>query len=115
MIKIRKEKDETIVSLFQVKKLNTLFSGLVESQLAELVREDSNNIYFDLSGISFIDSSGFSTLLNITEMAKEYNKDFMLCNITDEVEELVSMLGIGNRFKIEHKELKSEPLMLEVE
>lgn len=115
MIKVRKDGDDFIVSLFQVNKLNTLFTGIIESELTDLLGMGSKKIYFDLNKIKFIDSSGFDMLLRLDLKARQNGTQFIICNIKDEVEELFSLMKIGDKINIEHKNLKSEPLFLEVD
>lgn len=94
MLKIAKEGHEYRVELFQVDRLNTLFSDLVGEQLMELVQEPGSRVIFNLEGIRFIDTSGFDVLLAITEHARFHGSDFKLCNVTDEVKELMDLLEL---------------------
>jgi len=94
MLKISREGRECRVELFQVNKLNTLFSDLVKEQLQELVEEPGISVIFNLEGINFIDSSGFDVLKTITEYARQHGSEFKLCNITDEVKELMVLLEL---------------------
>lgn len=115
MIKVRQERDELIISLFQISKLNTLFASTIERQITDLICESSKRIIFDLSRITFIDSAGFQMLLRITRRAQDCGCDFRLCNITDEVEELFNLLELGDKIIVEHRVLSTESLLLEVE
>ncbi len=94
MLKISREGSECRVELFQVNRLNTLFSDLVKKQLQELVEEPGISVIFNLEGISFIDSSGFDVLKIITEYARQHESEFKLCNVTDEVKELLVLLEL---------------------
>ena len=115
MIKVRYEGEAIIVSLFQVSKLNMLFTSVVEKQIVELFNENKKTVYFDLGKIKFIDSSGFEMLLRLVKISRETNREFLLCNITDEVEELVNLLKIDQELPIVHKKFDSESLMEEIE
>lgn len=98
MLKIAKEEGRYIVELFQVNKLNTLFSEIVEKQLIELVVENDESVVFNLDGVSFIDSCGFDTLLTVADRARELGKQFSLGNVTEEVRELICLLELEERF-----------------
>ena len=100
MLKIAKEESQYRVELFQVNKLNTLFSGIVKQQLRELVDEPGVSVIFNLTGIRFIDSSGFDVLLEISERASHSGSQFKLCNISDDVRELIVLLDLEGRFNI---------------
>ena len=85
------------MELFHVNRLNTLFSGLVKQQLQELVEESGTSVVFDLEGIRFIDTAGFEVLQDITEWASQHGNEFKLCNVTDDVKELIILLELeGN-------------------
>ena len=115
MIKVRKVEEGIYVSLFQLNKINTLFSGLLLEQLKELVEVSGNKIFFDLSEIKFIDSSGFEMLKRVNDISVLNSSEFILCNISQEVEELFNLMTLNGTFKTCKKELATEPLLLEVE
>ena len=98
MLKIAKEENQYRVELFQVNRLNTLFSDLVKQQLFELVEEPGISVVFNLEDIRFIDSSGFDVLLEVRDRAREAGSQFRLCNITDDVRELIILTELEGRF-----------------
>jgi len=112
MLKIAKEANVYRVELFQVDRLNTLFSDLVREQLKELVQEPGSTVIFNLAGIRFIDTSGFQVLLRITEHARQNGSEFKLCNLSDDVKELMGLLELEEELVIctcapvEHKILQ---------
>jgi anti-anti-sigma factor len=109
MLKIVREDNHCSVELFQVNRLNTLFSELVKQQLQELVEEPGTSVVFNLEGIRFIDTAGFTVLLEITKHATRYGSQFKLCNVTDDVRELIILMELEDSFncctceKIEEK------------
>jgi anti-anti-sigma factor len=98
MLKIAKEDNQYRVELFQVNKLNTLFSELVHKQLCELVEEPGATVVFNLDGIKFIDSAGFGVLLDMTDRAKQRGSQFKLCNVSSDVRELIILQELEDRF-----------------
>lgn len=100
MLKIAREDMQYRVELFQVNKLNTLFSELVKNQLRKLVEEPGVSVVFDLDNIRFIDSSGFDVLKEITARARRFGSTFSLCNITAEVKELIVLLELEDSFDV---------------
>jgi len=94
MLKITRDSRQCRVELFQGTRLNTLFSGLVKQQLRELVEEPGAFVVFDLEGIRFIDTAGFEMLQEITNHANLYGSRFRLCNISDDVKELIILLRL---------------------
>jgi anti-anti-sigma factor len=98
MLKIAREGHQFRVELFQVNRLNTLFSDLVKEQLRELIEQPGAEVVFNLEGIRFIDSSGFDVLIDITNRAGKHGSQFILCNVSDEVRELIILLELEGRF-----------------
>lgn len=115
MLKVAKEEDKFVVSLFNVNKFNILFSALVKEQLNDLVSVPGRHIIFNLSGIRFIDSSGFSTLKLAAEISQARGSRFQLCNVGDEVKELLSETDVYNAFEILSSYEVQEKLELELE
>lgn len=99
MLKIVREENQYRVELFQVNKLNTLFSELVKQQLIELVEECGVSVVFNLEGIRFIDSAGFNALMEVSERARSAGSRFKLCNITDDVRELIKLTELEGSFE----------------
>ena len=97
MLKIAREGSEYTVELFQVNRFNTLFSELVLDQLKELVEETGIRVVFNLEGINFIDTSGFEVLKTITEHARVFGSEFKLCNVSDDVKELMLLLELEEK------------------
>ena len=115
MLKVAKEEEKFIVSLFHVNKFNTLFSELIKEQLNDLVSAPGRHIIFNLSGIRFIDSSGFSTLKQAAEISQARGNRFQLCNVGDEVKELLSETEVYKEFEIISSYEVKEKLGLELD
>jgi anti-anti-sigma factor len=112
MLKIAKENDQYRVELFQVNKLNTLFSTLVKQQLMELVEEPETTVVFNLGDIHFIDTAGFDVLLEVSERARNVGSRFRLCNITPDVKELIILMELEDRFNFVTLENTGEKILL---
>lgn len=112
MLKIAKEENQYRVELFQVNRLNTLFSELVKEQLRELIEEPGAEVIFNLEGIRFIDTSGFEVLMEITDRAREVGSKFKLCNVSDDVKELVILLELEGKFSFVSCENTREKILL---
>jgi anti-sigma B factor antagonist len=108
MLKITKEGNQHSVELQQTNRLNILFIDLVKPQLDELIEKPGNSVLFNLEGIRFIDSAAFSMLINITDRTKHYGSEFMLCNVNDDVYELIKLLELQEKFSFCTGENKKE-------
>lgn len=112
MLKISREGKTCRVELFQVNRLNTLFSGLVKKQLQELLEEPGTLVVFNLEGIRFIDTAGFEVLQDINEWASQHGSQFKLCNITEDVKELISLVELEGRFTFCTHEYSEEKILV---
>jgi len=112
MLKIAKEGSQSRVELFQVNKLNTLFSDLVKEQLKELIGEPGADVIFNLEGIRFIDTSGFEMLMEITNRARAVGSQFKLCNVSDDVKELMILMELEDFFCFVSLENAREKILL---
>ena len=112
MLKIAKEGNQYRAELFQVDRLNTLFSELVKEQLRELIEEPGADVIFNLEGIRFIDTSGFEVLMDITGRARQVGSQFKLCNVSDDVKELVILLELEGKFSFVSCENTREKILL---
>jgi anti-anti-sigma factor len=115
MLKVIVEKDRYLVSLLQVRKLNTLFSELISQQLNGLVSVTDRHVIFDLSGVNHIDNAGFNTLLKATEIASAVRSTFELCNISKEVMESIKQLNLSSSLMIAESHDMQENMVFEIE
>ena len=111
MLKIAKEEDLYRVELFQVNRLNTLFSDLVREQLMELVEKPGISVIFNLKDIQFIDSTGFDVLLEVADRAREAGSRFKLCNVNEEIRELLNLLELEDSFEYAYCEYSTEKIL----
>ena len=100
MLKIERENNRFIVSFFEINRLNTTISRIIEKQLIQLLNENGAELLLDLKGIKFIDTSGFNTLHKLHEVANKYNSRLFLTNVSLEVKELFRLLELEDAFTV---------------
>jgi len=110
MIKTKVAGEGLIVSLYGLNKLNCLFAEQVGAELKELLKEESYDLLFDLSDIRFIDSAGFSMLKEVNEAAGNYSSRFILCNTSEEVNELLELVELKDYFASCKRETREKVL-----
>ena len=115
MLKIAKEDRYYRVELFQVDRLNTLFSDLVKEQLLELVEKPGTTVIFNLKNIRFIDTNGFGILLEVAVRAREAGSQFKLSNMNDEVRELLVLMELEDRFEFASCEPRGAKILQELD
>lgn len=90
-----------IVSFRHINRINVINSKEVEHELINLLKKRVSTMFLDLTGINFIDSTGFKILLEIQKFALEKHINFILFNVDEEVLELINLVKLGSTFKIE--------------
>ena len=100
MLTIDKYSDNYVVSLKGTKRLNVLIAEIVKKKLLKLLNKSGKTLVFDLSGIYFIDTEGFGILLETLYVAKKNACIFKLANVSNEVNELINLLELSDKFEI---------------
>ncbi|MCF8457007.1 MAG: STAS domain-containing protein [Bacteroidales bacterium] len=99
MLKVTHEKEITIAAFDNYDRFNAIISQEVKDKLNSLVVPDSKLI-LDLSGVKFIDSSGYGAMLSVFKNARKSNSIFRICNIIPDVMEVVKLMQLHNVFDI---------------
>ena len=100
-IHITKENNITIASFDkEVKKLNALITEEVKQELSVLFDNPNTKLILNLSGINYVDSSGFGVFLSLMKKANNNYGDFKICNVNTDVKELFQLLQLHNVFEI---------------
>ena len=103
MLKIEYVNDVTIVSFKNTNRFNALITEQVKEEMKSLFVSSNTKLILDLSGIQFIDSSGFGVFLSIMKTANNNSGYFKISNIHEEVMELFKLLQFHNVFEIYNK------------
>jgi anti-sigma B factor antagonist len=103
MLKIEYVNDVTVVSFKDTNRFNALITEEVKEEVKSLFSAPNTKLILDLTGIQFIDSSGFGVFLSIMKTANNNYGFFKISNITEEVMELFKLLQLHNVFEIYNK------------
>lgn len=104
MISSKVEKNIAIARIQDNVKLNVLNAEEIKNALTLMLR-DYNKLILDLEGVTFIDSTGFGALITIFKRAQENDKNFKICNVSDEAYQLMKITKLNNVFEI-HENLE---------
>ena len=115
MLNITKEEGQYRVELYKGDRLNTLLSDQVKEQLTELVEIPGTEVIFNLEGVRFIDTHGFEVLSEITGLAREKGSQFKLCNLSEDVKELVILLELEGKLTFVNCKNTREKILLVLE
>jgi anti-sigma B factor antagonist len=103
MLKIENINGITVVSFEGLNRFNALITEKVKEDIKALFSSPNTKLILDLSGIQFIDSSGFGVFLSIMKTANNSYGFFKISNISEEVMELFKLLQLHNVFEIYNK------------
>lgn len=100
MINIEKLNDVLVVSLVNDSKLNSAISQQFKQEVTKIIDQQGMKVLINLGGVEYIDSSGFGALLSVLRACKTHDAQLKLCNISDDVKELVKLLQLHSVFDI---------------
>lgn len=99
MINVEQIGDVVVISFSNDNKLNVTVTQRIKTEIIKIISPNSK-IILNLSGINYIDSTGFGMLLSVLRHCKNNNSTLKLCNITPEVMELIRLLQLQVVFDI---------------
>lgn len=99
MIKVERRGNIEIVSL-GVETLNALVSEEIKNKIKSHLENGISKAIINLSGVKYVDSSGFGCLLSISRNAKNNFTTLKFCCIEPEVMKVLEMLQLHTVFTI---------------
>jgi anti-sigma B factor antagonist len=95
--------EDAVINLSGRLDLNTS-PNLRKTALTLYIKGHCKNLTIDFANVSYIDTSGLATLLEILLTAKERCAQLTLCDLNKEVRYLIDVNGLTGFFKIESSE-----------
>jgi len=100
MLKTENINNILVVSFEGINRFNVLITDSVKEKIKSLYNKPNTKLILDLTGIDFVDSTGFGVFLSIMKTANNNYGFFRICNISDGVMELFKLLQLHNVFEI---------------
>lgn len=100
MLTVDHLENKYIVSFYNVSKLNILNALEIEQKIIPIVNHPETNLILNFSGIKFIDSAGFETLLKIYRTSRISNSTFTFMNVSEDIKELIHLVELDHVFEI---------------
>jgi anti-anti-sigma factor len=75
-------------------------SAKVTETINKLIKDKPARLVVDLSGVTYIDSSGLAVLINATRDMEDYGGIFMLAGVHEEVRPILETARLENFFLI---------------
>lgn len=100
MLTVDHLENKYIVSFYNVSKLNLLNALEIEQKIIPIINHPETNLTLNFSGIKFIDSAGFETLLKIYRTSRISNSTFKFMNVSEDIKELIHLVELDQIFEI---------------
>ena len=75
-------------------------SGLVKEQLEPVIGDKRPRVILDLSGVSYIDSSGLAVFIEAMQRVQSYGGAFVLCGLRESVSHIFNIARLDQVFRI---------------
>ena len=75
-------------------------SSALRDNLRELVKDNHKNILLNLKDVSYIDSSGIATLIEVLKDSQRLNKKFVLFGLSPAVEDVFRLTHVIRIFQV---------------
>lgn len=95
-----KKHDKYVILQLQEEKMTSSMAPELKSQFVMLNAEGSNNVILDLADVKYADSSGLSALLRANSMFEQSGGIFIVCNLTEHVEKLITITHLDRVLNI---------------
>lgn len=100
MIEVEENNGILLAAFTDEDRFNALIAEPVKEKLLPYFSKPNTKLAFDLEGIKFIDSSGFSVFLSLLKAANNNYGQLKICNVNPEVKELFKVLQLHNVFEL---------------
>ncbi len=94
------KKEFYLVFELQTEKLMSANAPLLKSELAIIGVEGYRNLILDLKNVTFVDSSGLSSILLANRMCNDADGVLVLCNLSAQVKSLIKISQLGDVLRI---------------
>lgn len=85
------KKEFYLIFELQTEKLMSANAPLLKSELAIIGVEGYRNLILDLKNVTFVDSSGLSSILLANRMCNDADGILVLCNLNSQVKSLIKI------------------------
>ena len=79
----------------------------LREELTKIVSKPGREVVLSMAGINFIDSSGFQAIMAVVDQASKIGSRFRICDVSQEVYELLKLMKLSFVFEINPKKTKA--------
>lgn len=97
---IREEKNNDITICALEGEVNINTSPELRKKFMSIIEANEKKILIDLTNVSYLDSSGLATFIEILQRLKKINGGLRFCNINERVRNILEVTKLVNLFEI---------------
>jgi anti-sigma B factor antagonist len=101
--KIKSKEKENIGVIVVEGEVDMFTSPNLRDKLLPFFEKGVKGVIVDLTGVSFMDSSGIATLVEGLQWSKKDNKEFVLTGLGKNVQSALALTKLDNVFNIQKK------------
>lgn len=90
------------IAKFTINKINALVAEDIRNNISKIYDQSYSKVILDLSGVDYIDSSGFGCFLSIMKTARDNYGTMKIANPSSSVMPLFETLHLHTIFEIYH-------------
>lgn len=90
-----------IAEFIDLKRFTLAVTEEVKSELKPILIQGNIKLIFNLEPIEFVDSSGIGCIISLVKTAKSNHSEIKLCNLSNEVMEVMELLHLPMILEIE--------------
>ncbi|MBA3722300.1 MAG: STAS domain-containing protein [Parachlamydiaceae bacterium] len=104
LVEVTDEKKDDVLILRMTGRLDAISSPAAEKKVFEEINNGQIKIMLDFSGVDYLSSAGMRMLLSITKKLKSLTGKMVVCNVTENVMDVLKMSGFDHVIELSPNE-----------
>jgi len=100
-VKLETKPEYSIIRFNDLTNIDANSAHRVKAEVKGVITLETKNLFVDLAGIGFIDSTGFGALISILKSMKGQEGRMLLFNVSPEIEELMDLMQLTTVFDVQ--------------
>ena len=104
VVDVREEKKGDVLILRIKGRLDAISSPIAEKKVFESINQGETKLLLDFAGVDYLSSAGMRMLLSTTKKLKSQTGMLVLCNVTNNVLDVLKMSGFDHVLELYNTE-----------
>lgn len=97
-LKVLKHEDIYILDI--TGEIDLYHSAVLRQAFHKIAERQVRNFVINMDGVSYLDSSGIGTLIQLHTLAEQRNYNFLLCNVHSQTRKVLELTRLGSYFPV---------------